>query len=412
MKRRQRFVRAFARACAPLVPAAILLAGPAGCRRPAEPPAVAEVARGPLSVWTACEGVLEARRMQAVSSRFPGSATIVELAPEGAAVAEGDRVVRFDPSDARDEVVRCENEEARAAAELDALANAEIPLEKQDIEVQIGEARYQAGSERQYLQDSAELVAKNLVSTQELAQQELKVASLDAKLSQLEHRRKLVDEHLHPARLAKARSALTMTREQLDAVRQRLASCEVTAPAAGLVVYHPVHVGGEFRTVRVGDSVFQNQVFMSIPDPSDLLARCHVPESDWSGVAAGNAAAVAPLACPDRRLSGAVETVDAVAQAQPGHPAWQKSVGVLIRLDEQDPRIRPGMSVTAEILSFHSDDVVLIPRVAVRWENGQPQGRVRTDRGEELRPLTLGRGNDAHFQVLGGAAPGERVLLP
>ena len=46
-----------------------------------------------------------------------------------------------------------------------------------------------------------------------------------------------------------------------------------------MVVYRPLHLGVDYRTVRVGDSIYFNQPFMAIPDMRDVVVECSVPES-------------------------------------------------------------------------------------------------------------------------------------
>lgn len=388
----------------------------AGCGQPADRELAtgneAVVTRGLLSVRTPCDGILEARRVETLLSSFQGRATIVDLVPEGTRVRRGDRLVRLDGSQLENDLVKLKSETARTEAELDALEHGTIPLEKHDFDVQLEELRRQQEAERQILEDTRELVERNLVSRREVEQQELKLAGLAAKAGEIARHRALAEAHLHPAKLAQARAARDAARQQMALAERQLSNCVVTAPSDGLAVYLPLHVGSEFRALRVGDTLYPNQPFLCIPDLGEFIVPCFIPESDLARFRVGQAALATPLAYPELRLAATVESLGVMAQAQPGFPAWQKYFRVIIRIDQRDERLRPGMSFHIEVSSHENAHAVLIPRLAVQWEQGQPYCQVRTAREVDRRPLKLGWNDTRYHEVLEGVAPGDRLVVP
>lgn len=370
------------------------------------------ITTGPLTVWTPCEGTLEARHVETILSRFQGRATLIEMIPEGLTVKRGDVLVRLDASQLETDLLRYRSEAAKAEADLDALEHATIPMEKQDLDVQLKDLQFQYDSEKQILVDTRELVDRKLISRREVEQQEFKLAGLAAKTAQLEQHRVLAEAHIHPAKLAQARAAADAAKQQLALTLQQLSNCVITAPADGITVYLPLHVGNEYRSLRVGDTLYPNQPFLCLPDLNEFILPCFIPESDLARVKAGMQALVTPLAFPDMRLEATVESVGTMAQPQPGYPAWQKYFRVLIRVDRRDERLRPGMSLHVEIRSHDQPNAVLIPRAAVSWEQAHPSCLVRTLTGSERRNLKLGWNDPCFHEVLEGVIPGDRVILP
>lgn len=392
-----------------------LLALSSSCRpgsAPSQEPRESPISSGHIDVWTPCAGSLDARKTETIFSRFQGRATVVEIIADGATVREGDILLRFDSSDVENELVKVNNDLARARAELDALEKADIPIERAEIEARLGELRSIASAEQQAMADTKDLVDRNLLARRELDQQEARVAVAKAKADQLESQHNLTIEHLHPARLSRARAAHDAAQRQYESACRQLSNAVIRAPSAGLAVHLPVTVGTEYRTIRVGDSIFPNQPLLCIPDLSEFVAQTFIPEADLARVAPGASAFITPLAYPGLRLPGAVTTVSATAQSRPGYPAWQKYFRVSLRANQADPRLRPGMSVAIDIQSHTRTNAVLIPRRAVQWENNQPTCKVRTFLSDEPRQLELGIGNDTSFEVLSGVKPGEQVLLP
>ena len=371
-----------------------------------------DVTRGTLTVTASLDGVIRARHVETIRAPLPGSATIVALADEGAAVTKGDLLARFDSSQLEREALRLEKETERAAADLHALERAELPMEAEQLKADATQARLEHDIENKFLEDSRTLVERNLISPQEIRQQELRVQGLLERKNQLQRRLELLTEHLHPSRLARARAQHELVAEQLATVQSQIAHADVRAPADGLIVFQPIATGGELRPVRVGDTIFQNQPFMFIPDLDDLQVECFVPESDLSGIAVKAPADIQPVAYPRQRLPGRVEHVSAMALARPGYPAWQKYFRLLVTINDSGDKLRPGMSANVTITTYNNPAAVRLPRQAVQWRERVPFCTVRTESASQLRQLQLGQADATCFEVIDGVEVGETVLIP
>ena len=371
---------------------------------------IAEVKPGPFEVWTVYDGSLESRVQQDIMSFMGGSAAIMELAPEGSAVREGDVLVRFDSSQAERDVLRLERDYAAAKAEFESLSKAKLPLELRDLEVRLGDARANYSSEEQYLTDCRQLQKEDLISEQEVKQQELKVQAAKAAMDGLEFQLDLTRKYLHPSALEKAQSAMASAEQELNLAKEQLKNCAVRAPADGMVVYRPVHVGGEYRTARVGDTLYRNLPFMALPDMSKPVVQCNVPESELSLVRVGSEVQVVPVAYSDLKLAGKVVSVGSMAQSVAGRPEWQRYFRVTIGLADSDTRLRAGMSVRAYILSYANSNSLAVPRTAVQWDNETATCEVVRGGRKDRRELQLGMANEQFFEVLKGLEPGERVV--
>lgn len=370
------------------------------------------VTRGEIQVTTQLDATLEARSVENIMSHFQGRATLTYVAPEGSAVKKGDVVVRFDDSGISAELARGRQALARASAELDALVHGEIPLELEDSNVLLAEAEHEVEMEKKILKDTEILVGKKLISDFELEQEQGRLNKAEAKLAQARQRRTLLEEHLHPARLAKAESELAAARALVLQLEAQAESCTVPAPKDGIVVALPQHLGSEFRAARVGDAIYPNQPFLCIPDMTSFVAICRVPEADLGRVTEGAAASITPLAYPDLQLKAVVESVGTMAQPLPGLPSWQKFLRVVFRVDSQDARLRPGLTLRVDVASFHDANALLIPRAAIQWVDGAPHVLKRAFTGTERAPIKIGMGSEQHFVVLEGLDEGQRVRIP
>lgn len=383
-------------------------------RRRAAPSSAASVAvrAGALEVWSPLDGFVESRQVREIMSDLQGSATIIELAPDGAAVREGDVLVRFDASLWERERLRLGRDAAVAREEFNSLSNAKLPLERQDLESRAAAAWLQCTNEVAALEDSRALLADGLLSTQEVARQSLRLEQAREAATRAEKELSLTVAHLHPAALARARAVLDAAEQEVLVATRQLSNCVVRAPCDGLVAYKAVSLGSEFRTVRVGDSVFRNQPFLTVSDMASLVARCAVPESDLILAPAGAPARIRPLAYPEVQLKGAIDAVGGMAQSMAGRPAGQKYFSVTVRIDDRDPRLRAGMSVEVSVLSYSNARALLIPRASVEWDGDRPYCKAVRSGGTERVPVTLGRAGITDVEVMSGLAEGDSVLTP
>jgi multidrug efflux pump subunit AcrA (membrane-fusion protein) len=231
---------------------------------------------------------------------------------------------------------------------------------------------------------------------------------VDAVRNQLD----LTARFLHPAALDRARATRDSADQALRLAREQLANCRVLSPAEGVVVHRPLFVGNEFRPVRVGDTLYKNQVFMAIPDLTEMIAECFVPEAEVGRALPGARAMLNPLALPGVRLEGTVERIGATAQALPSRPGWQKYFSVTIALKDTHPALKSEMSVLCQLLAYGVDKAVTAPRAALRWDDGVPVCEVLENAMRVRRELKVGQASARDVEILDGLRPGERVILP
>lgn len=379
--------------------------------RPAPRVRTAKVIQQSLAVWSTFQGAVEARKVTTIMSKLPRNAIVVELVPEGARVSKGDGLVRFDSSALERELLKLERDYLSARAEADSVLHAKQPLELRALRLKLLETEANLAAEQEYLSASAELLKEGLVSGPEVEQQKLKVAKIKEQLDALKQQIALTRQYVHPSELERLIAKVAAGEQEMKLIREQLRNTVVMAPTDGVVVYNPIHVGTEFRTIRIGDTVFENQPFILLPDMTDLVVRCDVPEAEISRIREGNPGHVEALAYPGLRIEGKIETVGSVAQALPGRPNWQKFVSIGIGLKGVDSRVKPGMSVTAHVLSYYRQAALLVPRASVQWNSGTSFVRVPRGDAYETRRVKLGQADEKSYEVIEGLKAGEEVLL-
>ncbi len=372
---------------------------------------VVTVEMGPLEVWSNYSGEINSQQVTIITSKMLGRSTITELEEEGRQVEKGDVLARFDSAELEQKVIKFEREMTLATTSLDSLIQAKIPMELEELSSKIMEVKGRLGYEQTYLADSRRLLKEDIVSPQEVEKQQNKVKQLRMEHKSLTKQQRLTVEHLHPLAIKQAKAKVSAAEQELDLAKRQLSSSVILAPAAGVVVYKPLYFGNEYRTIRVGDSVFANQRFMVLPDMQSLEVNFFIPESELSRVAVNQDVVVRPISYSDAKLQGKITHISTAAQILPDKPQWQRYFRVSVAIERSDHQVRPGMSVVVHVLSYNNRDAIRIPRRVVNWDGKLPFVYLDQNGDKQKREITLGQANTEYIEVMDGLTPGDKVFI-
>jgi HlyD family secretion protein len=226
-----------------------------------------------------------------------------------------------------------------------------------------------------------------------------------------------VDQRSLEESLLQAKAALEQSTELLDKTK-------ITSPIDGVVIQVDTKVG---ETVIAGTTNIPGSTMMVIADPSETLTEVQVDEADIGQVRLNQRADVFTAAYPDTPLSGTIQSIATVARAQPGQQSLSFLVKVL--LDEQDElKIRPGMSVRADIYTESSEKTLAVPVQAVRYDekvdeaddnnaddkrkaNDQAFVFVMQDGTAVRKDVDVGISSDSDQEIRSGLKEGETVII-
>jgi len=325
---------------------------------------------------------------------------IAWLATDGTAVAAGDVVIRFDPTDMEEQLRQGRNDEATA------------------------ESRIEQTSVRQ------EGAARNLERDARMAAVELDYArefhSRDEQIfSRIEIVESEIDQALATERKAFAETELAIRGDlarvelellalerrkaelQIDRAAKNLQQLEVRAPHAGIFTLKETWG----RIPEVGQVVWGGNAVAEIPRLDEMQAKVYVLEADAGGLAPGIPARVWLDAHPDRVQDATVASVDALAQPRNRRVPVQY-FAVVLALPETDPgSMKPGQRVQATLVLDEREDALTVPRQAVFEHEGETVVWVRRGEGFEPVPVELGPSGLGLQVIESGLEAGARVAL-
>jgi HlyD family secretion protein len=184
----------------------------------------------------------------------------------------------------------------------------------------------------------------------------------------------------------------------------------VRADVPGIVVYRDVFFGSEPRKPQVGDQVWANQPLLILPDVSQMVVETKVRETDIHKVASHQRVAIRVDAYPELRLSGAVSLVGTLAQEERERKGV-KFFGITVKVNESDPRLRPGMTARVEVQVEERARALFVPLDAVYERDGRAFCYLAQPGKPEPREVVLGPSNADFVAIEQGLARGDRVLL-
>lgn len=328
-----------------------------------------------------------------------GDFKISSMAPEGASVAKGDKVLAFDTSELERRLQERENERDAIAAELERRRSA-MQLVRRDEELAIRECE---GALRK-----AELLAER--SAELTASLELAMAKLDRDLAarRLEFTRQ---KAVAAARRDAAElQALTDRHGRAEAIvqtiRSQIASMTLAAPRAGSVIYVP---NWQDQKKKVGDGVWRGEKVLQTAALDEMIARGEVDESDVSRLAVGQRVTLRLEAHPDTEYTGQIRAIGNLVEP-PRPESMLRIMRIEIGLDTSEARtMRPGMRFRGNVEAERVTGALRVPTQAVFLTPEGPIAYRRTPGGFERRRLELGRAHREYVEVLRGLGEGDEV---
>lgn len=147
----------------------------------------------------------------------------------------------------------------------------------------------------------------------------------------------------------------------VENLQKFLSGFTITAPSAGMVIYKKERNGTK-RKAGSNLNPFDN-VIATLPDLTSMLSKVYVNEIEVSKVQKGQKVTITIDAFPNKSFTGTVMTVANIGEQLPNSDA--KMFEVMIKIDGNDPALRPSMTTTNKIIIKTYDNVVFVPTECV-----------------------------------------------
>ncbi|MFH0988342.1 MAG: efflux RND transporter periplasmic adaptor subunit [Parcubacteria group bacterium] len=193
----------------------------------------------------------------------------------------------------------------------------------------------------------------------------------------------------------------------LDA-KINLSDCYPAAPFDGIIAS---------VTIKKGDSASSGSTVATIITQQQI-AEITVNELDAAKIKVGQKATLSFDALPDLSLTGSVSQVDTIGTVSQGVVSYT----VQISLDTQNSGIKPGMTVSVNIITAVKTDVILVPNSAVKSSGntnyvlvpadstGVSTGTITLPQTPIRKTVTIGIADDTNTEIISGLNENDLVV--
>jgi HlyD family secretion protein len=365
----------------------------------AQAPAVSivKVSREDLASAITSNGKVEPISPFVAHAQFP---TFVDkvMATEGQSVHRGQVVLVLDAADMKSQLAQARADLLAAQTALQNARTGGPPSDVAQLEGDLQKAQSQVANLERTQKVLADLVAKQAATQDELAQNQAALAQARANLQALQQRMAALKQQAS-VDVQTATLRVKQDQDQVQAFEARLRSATVTALLDGTLYSLPVRVGDY---VKVGD------ILAEMADLRQVRVRAFIDEPDLGWLAPGEDVQVSWDAVPNRTWTGKVEQIPKQVVARN-----TRSVGeVLCSVKNDKVELLPNINVEVRIVVRQRPQVLVVPRVAVRYDNGQHYVFVFDGEKVHRRDIAVGIASSDKYEVVSGLSLGDRIGVP
>jgi len=309
---------------------------------------VAAVKRMPIQQTVSANAVIFPLQQAIITPKI--TSTIRKFyVQRGSRVKQGQLLAELENADLAGAAEQSKGEYEQAQASYSTTTEAGLPQQIQKAKLDAESAKTVFEAQQKIYDARKSLFAQGAIPRRDLDAAE--VALVQAR-SQNEQAQKQLDDlkRIGEAQQLKSASAqLASAKGKYLNARAQLSYSEIVSPIDGVVTDRPLYQG-ELATA--------NQPLLTVMDTSKLIAKAHISQSEAVQLKPGDPAKL--------HVSGANDLIRGkVSLISPALDTGSATVEVWVEVTKPDPSVRPGMSVSIEVIAKSADQALVVPASAV-----------------------------------------------
>jgi HlyD family secretion protein len=334
--------------------AVILLAAFASLRGNDVPIRAARASRENVAATITTNGKIEP--VDNFEAHAPAPATVKRvLVQQGDHVKAGQLLLQLDDADARAQAEKALAQLRAAEADLKAVKGGGTHEEVLTTESELVKARADLDTARRNYEALQGLLKSGAASPAEVEQAQARMKAAQAQVSLLEQKQR---SRFSAPEVTKFVAQEQQARSAYDAAQDLLHHLNVRAPRAGIVYSLPVRAG---NYINAGDLLVQ------VADLSQLQVRAFVDEPEIGRLAPSEPVTITWDALPGRSWKGSLTRIPTTVTMR-----GTRSVGeITCTISNPDMKLLPNVNVNVSVITAMHDNVLTVPREAIRQDDGQ-----------------------------------------
>ncbi len=230
---------------------------------------------------------------------------------------------------------------------------------------------------------------------------EEKVRSARSALALAEEDFKLKQAGSRPEQVSAAEADVKKALARVASVRAQLAKTLLRSPINGTVTV---------QDAKVGQIVSANGILTSVISDAKFQIEAQVPEADIAKIKIGDTSkSTLDAYTSDVVFEARVVKIDPAATVVDGVPTYR----VTFQFQEQDERVKSGMTANIDISTNERQNAIAIPQRAVIAKGGRTYVEIRGADGaiREVDVETGLRGSDGTVEIVRGLSEGDAVVI-
>jgi multidrug efflux pump subunit AcrA (membrane-fusion protein) len=221
----------------------------------------------------------------------------------------------------------------------------------------------------------------------------------------------------HQADLGRLNQRKDKAVRDMNLAQSYLGMMQLKAPNDGIVNVLPnFRSGGSFGQstppFKEGDNVWTGAEIAEIPDLSEMYVDLKLEEVDRGKLKLAQMVKVRVDAIPDKEFEAELDYISPIAALVfKGGSTPEKTFPARATLKSLDPRLRPGMSASTEVIIEREPSTLLIPLRSSFSKDGKPAVYLQKGKDFVVRAIAVGKQNDEDIIVTGGLKEGDMVTL-
>jgi multidrug resistance efflux pump len=324
---------------------------------------------------------------------------IQDLVPEGTVVKKGEYIGKLDPSEINGKILDAQlNFESAQSKYTQEQLDTTLTLKQErntikDLLFNIEE-------------DKLELERSIYESPAAIRQLEIKIEKNERNLNEKKEDYSIKKNQAN-AKMIQVANEVLKIEKQIQELTDLQKEFTVYSDDDGMVTYVKEWNGSK---KKVGSTISPwEPAIASLPDLTKMESKTYSNEVDIRKIKKGLKAKIGFDAFPDIELDGEVTEVANVGETKAGSDI--KLFQVLIKLNETNKNIRPGMTTSNKILTNQEDNVLMVPLESIFSKDSISYAYVKSGYSIDKRQVELGMSNNEVAIIKRGLKENEIVYL-
>ena len=328
---------------------------------------------------------------------------------KGDKVGQGQMLVRLEDAEFAARVLQAEGRLASLKARLDELEAGSRKEEVMLAKANLDEAKAALENARIDLERVRTLVAQGVAAQQDLDNAQARYDGQAARVQSLDRAYELVRIGPRAEAIDAVRGQVREAEGERSYARTLLDATVIRAPVAGTILERNVEVGEFVTTGFVGDRGAKGYV-VSLADLNDIQVELDISQDDFAKLSMGQDGVVTTDAFRDREYKGRIVEISPEADRQ------KATVQVKVQILEPDDYLRPEMNANVAFIApekAEAGSVAAKPAITIPASALRDGNTVFLKAGDKAvrRPVTVGRTISRGVEITDGLSGGEDLIV-